>query len=381
MLDVLIAEDGQSLTLFSAEQKYQFHGIWLLDNAPDARDQGNGQRLLSFDKLPDYDDQDATRIHRASVTPQALSIDIGPAYRHIDFDISWLLAHAYDRVEAKGKGWVDDSIKLWNATGAVPQGDFNDIHNSRTALRDWLGKIRAFGFAKLVGGPVREGALLDIAALFGYVRETNYGLLFDVRSEVNPINLAYTGLGLQAHTDNPYRDPVPSMQILYCLENSANGGDSQVVDGFAAATQLRDTDPSAFESLTSHPVRFTYEGASGVHLTSVKPIIELGVDGALRAVHFNNRSIAPFSGIPFDQMPEFYRAIKAFGALIDAPENQIGFKLAPGESFIVDNQRVLHGRSGYEGEGTRWLQGCYPDRDGLYSTLLVLEAAKSGATS
>ena len=68
---------------------------------------------------------------------------------------------------------------------------------------------------------IESGALIQIADLFGYVRETNYGKWFEVRSEINAINLAYTNLGLQAHTDNPYRDPVPTIQILYCLENSA----------------------------------------------------------------------------------------------------------------------------------------------------------------
>ena len=52
----------------------------------------------------------------------------------------------------------------------------------------------------------------------------------------------------------------------------------------------------------------------------------------------------------------------------------VGFKLAPGEGFIVDNTRVLHGRNAYSGAGTRWLQGCYADKDGLLSTLAVLEA-------
>jgi len=35
--------------------------------------------------------------------------------------------------------------------------------------------------------------------------------------------LAYTNLGIEPHTDNPYRDPVPTIQILYCLENSVRG--------------------------------------------------------------------------------------------------------------------------------------------------------------
>ena len=48
---------------------------------------------------------------------------------------------------------------------------------------------------------------------------------------------------------------------------------------------------------------------------------------------------------------------------------QLIFKLNPGECFIVDNTRVLHARTAYSGAGTRWLQGCYVDKDGLLSTI------------
>ena len=80
---------------------------------------------------------------------------------------------------------------------------------------------------------------MEVAELFGYVRETNYGRWFEVSAEVNPSNLAYTNLGLQAHTDNPYRDPVPTLQFLACLENTVEGGDSIVVDGFASQRGCR----------------------------------------------------------------------------------------------------------------------------------------------
>ena len=46
---------------------------------------------------------------------------------------------------------------------------------------------------------------------------------------------------------------------------------------------------------------------------------------------------------------------------------EVTFRLNPGEAFVVDNTRVLHARKGYSGEGTRWLQGCYADKDGLRS--------------
>ena len=105
---------------------------------------------------------------------------------------------------------------------------------------------------------------MQVVDLFGYVRETNYGRHFEVRTEVNPTNLAYTGLGLQAHTDNPYRDPVPTLQVLYCLESSAAGGDNMVVDGFRVAERLRAENPEWFDVLTRYCARFEYAGEAGV---------------------------------------------------------------------------------------------------------------------
>ena len=63
-----------------------------------------------------------------------------------------------------------------------------------------------------------------MVAAFGYVRETNYAMVFEVRVEADPTNLAYTGLGLQAHTDNPYRDPAPTLQRVVGGHRRAGAG-------------------------------------------------------------------------------------------------------------------------------------------------------------
>jgi gamma-butyrobetaine dioxygenase len=207
------------------------------------------------------------------------------------------------------------------------------------------------------------------------VRETNYGRWFEVRSEIAPVNLAYTGLGLQAHTDNPYRDPVPTLQLLACLASSAEGGESVVVDGFRAAQGLREEDPEAFDLLAGHCARFEYAGSSGVRLRARRPILELAPDGELLAVRFNNRSAAPFVDIPYNVMAGYYGAYRRFAEILEQPALQVRFKLAPGDLFIVENTRVLHARTAFTGTGTRWLQGCYADKDGLLSTLAALEEA------
>ena len=110
---------------------------------------------------------------------------------------------------------------------------------------------------------------------FGFVRETEYGRWFEVRSEANPINHAYTNQGLQGHTDNPYRDPVPTLQLLACLENEAEGGESILIDGFNIVQILKEEDPEAFRLLSEYCARFEFTGKNGVLLKSKRPVIEL----------------------------------------------------------------------------------------------------------
>ena len=49
--------------------------------------------------------------------------------------------------------------------------------------------------------PDRHRSTFEVAASFGFVRETNYGRLFDVRVEPRPGNLAYTSRRILPHTD------------------------------------------------------------------------------------------------------------------------------------------------------------------------------------
>ncbi len=354
----------------------RFHAVWLRDNAldPETRSAANGQRLITLQDIPAE-----IRMSAAAITAGDLEIAFKPEGKTVRFPAAWLRDHIYDRASPSAAGWQAAGIETWDAKLNADDitGDFATISKDTDALRVWLGHVRRYGVAKLTGGPVRDGALMDVAELFGFVRETNYGRWFEVRTEVNPINLAYTGLGLQAHTDNPYRDPVPTLQILYCLENSAEGGESQVVDGFRAAERLRNEDPHGFDLLTRYCARFDYRGSADVHLSSRRPMIELAPDGQMVSVRFNNRSTAPIVDVPYDDMAGYYAAYRRLGEIIDDLAMAVRFKLEPGDSFIVDNTRVLHGRTGYAATGgSRWLQGCYADKDGLLSTLSVLESRR-----
>lgn len=373
-MDPQIAADGHYLSMELDGQVRRFHAVWLRDNSlhPDSRNPDNGQRLITLLDQP----ADPVIVSAHYTEPAVLRVQFQDEETVHDFPLTWLARHCYDhQTPAPAEGWVAATISCWGSDlqHRIPTATFDELAADNAVLTNWLAAIRRYGVALVQQLPDDPEALLRVVDLFGFVRETNYGRYFEVRSEVNPINLAYTGLGLQAHTDNPYRDPVPTLQLLACLENSTEGGESMVVDGFQAARQLLQENPEHFALLHQYCARFHYAGGDGVALHSKRPMLELSPDGELIAVRFNNRSASPFTDIPFAVMTDYYRAYRHFAAIIERPENTVRFRLQPRELFIVDNLRVLHSRTAFSGTGTRWLRGCYADKDGLLSTLAALE--------
>lgn len=378
MLNCTLNENGRYITLISDGASHRYHAVWLRDNAWDeaTRSAENGQRLIALKDIPNE-----TYISNLQLSGRTLLLTFAPEGKAIEFDTDWLLENAYDPGATRPAGWTRPTVETWDGglMSRVPVADFKAVQTNADSLRLWLADIARYGFARLQNGPVEDLALMQVVDLFGHVRETNYGRHFEVRTEVNPTNLAYTGLGLQAHTDNPYRDPVPTVQVLYCLESSAAGGDNMVVDGFRVAERLRAENQDWFDVLSQHCARFEYAGSKDVKLQSRRPMIELAPDGELVGVRFNNRSASAITDVPFDKMETYYAAYRRMGELIDDPAMEVSFRLEPGECFLVDNRRVLHARKGYAGTGKRWLQGCYADTDALYSKLAVLESQKQVA--
>jgi gamma-butyrobetaine dioxygenase len=218
---------------------------------------------------------------------------------------------------------------LWQAADladAVPSARWDDFANDQEARAACLESLLTVGFTLLRDVPVRDRAVVEVAETFGYVRETNYGQVFEVRVEDNPTNLAFSSLPITPHTDNPYRDPVPTIQLLHCLINAAEGGDSGLVDGFAAAAKLRESSPEDFEILATTPVTFRYVDA-GADLAATNPMISRDPLGRIKQIRFNNRSLCPVA-LPAD--------------------------------------------TGFTASGQRHLQGCYADLDSAASALQTL---------
>src|ERR1700683_4933760 len=252
--------------------------------------------------------------------------------------------------------------RLWTGAPAALPRAHRRADPSAPELRSWLEAFLSFGFVIFEGVPTAADSVLKVGAMFGFIRETNFGALFNVRSTPDATDLAYTSVSLDPHTDNPYRSPVPGVQLLHCLVNETRGGLSTLVDGFAVATALREPDPESYAILTRTAVRFCYRDA-GTELTASAAPIELDVTRALRAIHFSPRlDFVPLAAP--DQLQRYCRARQHFDQLLRSSGFEIRFLLERGDLVMFDNCRLLHGRTGFApSDGLRHLQGCYIDID------------------
>ncbi len=348
----------------------RLRAIWLRDHCqmPASRNPDNGQRLINITDIP-VD----TEIAAASLDGDRLRLEFSPDGHVSEFDCGWLYRNCYDQNTQYDDRSESGKI-LWHGHSfdqGLPRCAFAAFREQPRARLAALSAVRDYGFVIIDELPCESGRLLDVIAAFGYVRETNYGRFFDVRTRVDPNNLAYTNLGLGCHLDNPYRDPVPGLQLLHCLDSSTEGGESILQDGFLAAARLREEDPQHFALLSRHWINFRFRDGDA-DLRARVPLIEVNDRDEVIKVRFNNRSIDTIL-LPPDLVPNYYPAYRHYAEILEREELQIAFRLQPGESMLFDNTRVLHARKAYSAAGSRHLQGAYSDLDSLYSCLRKLE--------
>jgi gamma-butyrobetaine dioxygenase len=366
--------EAGGLTVTAGGRVLRYPAVWLRDNCPCAEcaDPLSGQKLRDItDIAPDC----AVAAATLDDNSKKLAVVFAPDGHVGEFDLGWLLRNTLD-----GRVVEDDGRRLWDGPAGLDRADGLDRAGGRAGWDGYLDDPRQRervlaavvrdGFALLTGVPPEDGRVLAVAESFGFVRETNYGRLFDVRIEPAPGNLAFTSREILPHTDNPYRDPVPTLQLLHCLRAADEGGDTGLIDGLAAARALAAADPAAYKTLTSTPVSFEYID-QGTELRTSQPLIQLGPGGRPAAVRFNNRSVRAIR-LPYQDVAAFYAAYRSWAELLARPERRLTTRLAPGDCLIFDNTRILHARTAFSGTGRRHLQGCYADLDGLRSTLATI---------
>ena len=342
----------KTITLEEGKLKgIKLHSLWLRERliGEDFVDQNNLQRLYE----PSLIDQSLS-IMDVIVKDKFLNITFSDGVNgNINID------EIYDEIN-----FIDciPHKKIWKKTDKLQIFDNKKIHQDKNNLIEMLRSFYEYGYVIIENTKAEESEVINFAEKIGPVRTTNWGKLFNVVSKPNPNDLAYTALELKSHSDNPYRKPVPGIQLLHCIANESTGGDSSLVDGFSVAEYLKANHEDFYEILTQTNVNFKFTDVD-VILENKSKLIELDDDRNFKQISFSGR----LDYVPLlndENLEIFYKARKCMYELCNSDQFKIKFRLSKGMIAMFDNLRTLHGRTKFDpNTGFRHLQGCYIDHD------------------
>ena len=344
----------------------EFAPAWLWDNAATTAAAVGRQRLRSAQSL----------IAAGSIRNLAIAEDV-VLIEFADGSVAWSGRQLRENAAPKKDAGAD--IVLWSHGGDIaarPAIACSEYLSDDASLAAALSEVARFGIVRLAGAGAEPDEIERVVARFGFIRETNYGRLFEVRVVTDPDNLAFTAQALEPHTDNPYREPAPTLQLLHCLRNSGTGGATTFIDGFALAEWFRDCHPEDFLRLAQHAVPFAFTNSAGDCYVARTPVIRLSANGDIQGLRFNHRALGSVD-FPADETALWYRSYLAFAKEADASARRFPFAMKPGDVVIFDNERILHGREAFSSASDRLLRGCYADRDALKATLARLSHRRS----
>ena len=344
--------------------KKEIHPFWFRErvNGDDHIDKGTQQRLFDPTKL-----KENIEIDNLNLSRDFLEITFNDGV-YTKLAIQSILKEFtnINEVEYIKKIEWDSSLKKLNYF------EFSENFFEEKEMYKALIDFYKYGFVIFRKVPTKDNFIINFANSIGSVRRTNFGEFFNVKSKPDPNDLAYTSLALAPHTDNPYRKPVPCIQILHCIKNKVNGGQSTLVDGYTVTKKLKKDFPNYYKILTEVKVRFQFVDQTIV-LEDWAEMIKLNNQGKFKQVRFSPRlDFVPF--MEKDKLELFYAARKKISELYNSNKYRIEFKLSSGDLLMMDNYRLLHGRTSYDAnEGERFLQGCYIDYDSTEGKLKHLK--------
>lgn len=176
-------------------------------------------------------------------------------------------------------------------------------------------------------------------------------------------DLAASNHGLPPHTDLTFWYSHHVAEFIYCVKHEATGGQTLVVDGFCVAKDFQKEYPEYFKILAETPVQFwRVQHEHQYFFRPVKPIIELDNKGDVVAVRFSHKNCT--SILPFEQIEIFYEAYRTFSSYLNNRDRQYRFRFEAGDCLLVQNFRVLHGRTKFDPQsGPREMKVAYIEWD------------------
>ncbi|KAJ5184717.1 Trimethyllysine dioxygenase, partial [Penicillium cf. griseofulvum] len=254
-----------------------------------------------------------------------------------------------------------------------PRVKYDDIMSDDESLQIWLSHIWEQGFCFVDDVPINPEATQFLIERIAFIRNTHYGGFWDFTADLTFKDTAYTNEFLGAHTDNTYFTDPARLQLFHLISHTeGSGGENLLVDGFAAAAQLRLENPEHYAQLVNHRQPWHASGNEDtcIQPSAMAPVFSIHSDlNTMFQIRWNNYDRAPKSNWSASEQTMWYSAARHYNDILKSKE--MWTKLQPGSALIFDNWRMLHGRSEFTGK--RRMCGGYVNNDDYISRLRLLK--------
>ena len=147
---------------------------------------------------------------------------------------------------------------------------------------------------------------------------------------------------IPCHTDGVNKPMPYDLALLHCIRQDASGGETVLVQLEEVIERLP---PDALGLLREEGYPFAFGRA---------PII--AGEGKQMWIRYNAQETAYYGEAGAPLSPQHRHALAQLEAALAEPAAQERFHLSPGECLVIDNRRVLHGRSACPKGGRRLLK-------------------------
>lgn len=256
-------------------------------------------------------------------------------------------------------------------TPAVQQAVLEELTQAVPALADLTRQagetLDIHGAVRFTGLPTASDvALIGLLAAFGQPTSAGNGapterLVYEVAPDdaaTGPTNLSKGRAAQKPHTDSPVQHRPHELLALACVTGDpAGGGLSTVVRADDVAAALDERDGGATTALLREetfpfldtPLRLDEPPV-------IAPVLRRTPNGPWRVRFRHDALVAGFQRHPDVAGAAHRAAVDAFTTMATDPALTATFQLAPGDMVLLDNTRVMHGRTAITGTAERRLK-------------------------
>ena len=284
----------------------------------------------------------------------------------------WLVHHAYDNEDRERRAAWRPTIWRSELSDSFPTVAWAEASDGGSGTLRAYHLLRDFGIVRIGDLGIDPAQTEHLAALVGPIHETTvYGRIYDVRAEAIAKLGAKTGMPQAPHIDDAFYYSQPGIDVFHCLVNTEEGGMSTYVDGFAIAKWLETEQPDHYHALTTLPIAHIRRHPDEIDLRNRGPLISLDEFGRPCGVRYFDRALAPLDVAP-DQVDALYDAIRAYNQAMLTPRFIAKIRVKPGDGVLIDNHRVMHGRTAFDPSSGRHIRLCHVPRDEFHGRLREL---------